>query len=214
MAESPKVPESASDPAPPATPPSDVPRRNILSSVAASIVGLLLGLFPFAAGAVVFLDPLLRRKEEEGGDEPEAPPGKWIRVATLDSLPADGTPAQFPVIDDLVDAWNRQPNQPVGAVYLSRVADGGKTTVEAFNAICPHAGCFVAYSEPADNYKCPCHNSSFALDGSKLETPGAVNPSPRPLDKLEIDQAKLDSDAEVWVKFVNYYPGKHEQVAK
>ncbi|MBW8885998.1 MAG: hypothetical protein JF612_14760, partial [Planctomycetia bacterium] len=94
------------------------PRRNVLAAVAATIIGALVGIVPFAAGLATFLDPLLRRKKvrSEGSREP-------VRVASLDTIPADGTPVQVPVIADLTDAWNREPNQPVGAVYLRR--EGG-----------------------------------------------------------------------------------------
>jgi Rieske Fe-S protein len=206
-------------------------RRNILTSIAALVVGAVLSLFPFAAGAMVFLDPVFRKKEEPGGD---SQPGKWLRITNVSAVPASGEPVQFPVIDDLVDAWNRQPNQPVGAVYLRRVTatagsgeSGGseaggsgtgsepKVEIEAFNAICPHAGCFVAFSDASQTYKCPCHNSSFNLDGSKIKnTDGTINPAPRPLDKLEVDQQRVESEGEIWVRFVNYLTGRHEQVAK
>jgi Rieske Fe-S protein len=126
-------------------------------------------------------------------------------VATIDALPSDGTPVQVPVIADLTDAWNCEPNQPVGAVYLRKV--GGKVT--CFNAICPHAGCFVAYSTDRNVFQCPCHTSSFQLDGAR----NLPSPSPRDMDALKIDEAKL-KEGEVWVQFVNYYPGKEHQEEK
>src|SRR5438105_5517985 len=86
------------------------PRRNILAAVAATIIGAFVGIVPFAAGLATFLDPLLRRKKSAGeGSRP------LTRVASLDALPADGTPIQVPVVADLTDAWNREPNQPIGA---------------------------------------------------------------------------------------------------
>lgn len=213
---------------PPAPSAGETGRRNVLTAFAAGAIGLVLALFPFAAGAMVFLDPVLRRKEEgeEGsgggsGTPDQATPGQWIRVTNVGAVPADGTPVQFAVISDLKDAWNLQPNQPIGAVYLRRhsgeeeeTSAGSAPKIEAFNAICPHAGCFVAYQEDTKTYLCPCHNSSFALDGDKIDKPGAFNPSPRPMDRLEVDEQRIASEGEVWVRFVNYYPGKHEQVPK
>jgi len=191
------------------SPPSsdETPRRNVLWSIAAIVVGAVATLPPLAAGMMVFLNPLLRKDDASNEDEGESEsPGKWLRVTSIDSIPENGLPAQFPVLTDLVDAWNRSANQPIGAVYLRREADG----VQAFSAVCPHAGCFVAYAPTSNQYECPCHNSAFALDGAKVDMGGKANPSPRPLDELE---TKTDGD-EVWVKFVNYYPAKHEQVAK
>lgn len=181
--------------------PATAPRRNVVAAVAAAIIGGFVGLVPFAAGVATFLDPLLRRKKAAGGDD--ARPS--IRVASLDALPADGTPVQVPVIDDLTDAWNREPNQPIGAVYLSR--HGGQ--VSCFNAICPHAGCFVGYSAERKVYQCPCHTSSFQLDGERI----MPSPSPRNMDALTVDPEKLKA-GEIWVQFVNYYPGKEHREEK
>ncbi len=181
--------------------PATAPRRSILAAVAAMIIGGFVGIVPFAAGLATFLDPLLRRKKASGEADSHPP----IRVASLDALPADGTPVQVPVIADLTDAWNREPNQPIGAVYLRR--DGDK--VECFNAICPHAGCFVGYSADRKVFQCPCHTSSFKLDGERI----MPSPSPRDMDSLAVDPAKLKS-GEVWVQFVNYYPGKEHREEK
>jgi len=183
---------------------SGEPRRAFLgTSIAAGAIGAALALFPLGSGALVLLDPLRKRKaggESEGGEG-----GAFLRIATLDSLPADGTPVQVPVISDLTDAWNREPNQPIGAVYLSRSGD----EVKCFNAICPHAGCFVGYSAERKIYQCPCHTSSFKLDGSII----APSPSPRDMDELEVDSERLKT-GEVWIRFVNFLSGKHDRVAK
>src|SRR6185436_8802440 len=117
--------------------------------------------------------------------------------------PADGLPRKFPVIAAKVDAWNRFEAAPIGAVYLRRTADG---KVEAFNAACPHAGCFVDFSESKKCFQCPCHDSSFALDG-KIANPGS--PSPRALDSLTV---KVDDDGAVWVTFQNFQAGRADKV--
>lgn len=192
---------SASTATPSASDSATAPRRNVVAAVAAATIGGFVGLVPFAAGVATFLDPLLRRKKA-GGEEGAKPS---IRVASLDALPADGTPVQVPVIDDLTDAWNREPNQPIGAVYLRREGD----KVSCFNAICPHAGCFVGYSAERKVFQCPCHTSSFQLDGERI----LPSPSPRDMDSLVVDPEKL-KDGEVWVQFVNYYPAKEHREEK
>jgi menaquinol-cytochrome c reductase iron-sulfur subunit len=193
----------------PASPPSPTtagpPRRNLLAAIAAVIVGGLASLLPLGAGALVFLDPILRRKKS-GGAAAEEGGRPYRRVASVEALFADGTPVQVPVIADLTDAWSREPNQPIGAVYLRKLADG---KVACFNAICPHAGCFVAYSGERKVFQCPCHTSSFELDGQRI----MPSPSPRDMDGLTVDEVKL-KDGEVWVQFVNYYPGHEEREAK
>jgi menaquinol-cytochrome c reductase iron-sulfur subunit len=197
----PSSPHSGSGPLPPASV-TETPRRSVLTAVSAVIIGGIVGLVPLAAGLATFLDPLLRRKSKAEGKEGEH---NLRRVASLGALPTDGTPVQVPVIADLTDAWNREPNQPIGAVYLRR--EGDKVT--CFNAICPHAGCFVAYAADRKVFQCPCHTSSFQLDGQRI----MPSPSPRNMDDLTVDEEKLKA-GEVWVDFVNYYPGKEDREVK
>ena len=174
-------------------------RQFLTNSLAATAVGSVIALFPLGAGALILIDPL-RKKTSGGGERP------YVRVASLDMLPADGTPVQVPVLADLTDAWNRESNQPIGAVYLMRTGE----EVRCFNAICPHAGCFVGYDATDKIFECPCHTSAFKLDGSIIEP----SPSPRAMDELKVDQEHLKQTGEVKVQFVNYLSGKHEQVAK
>src|SRR4029453_18948312 len=111
-----------------------------------------------------------------------------------------------PFMADLTDPGSRQPTQPIGAVYLRKLADG---QVACFNAICPHAGCFVGFAADRKVFQCPCHTSSFQLDGQRI----LPSPSPRNMDDLAVDAEKLKT-GEVWVQFVNYYPGHEEREAK
>jgi menaquinol-cytochrome c reductase iron-sulfur subunit len=175
------------------TAPVDSQRRGFLVKSGAVVLGALAGLVPVLSGLIVFLDPLRRR----GGSD------ALVRVTTLDSLPDDGIPRQFPVIAERVDAWNRS-LEPVGAVYLRRQA--GQEQPECWTATCPHAGCFVDFDETSKTFKCPCHNSSFQIDGKIIHP----SPSPRAMDTLE---CKLHGQ-EVLVRFENFYTGKTEKVAK
>jgi Rieske Fe-S protein len=171
--------------------------------VASIAVGSVLLLGPFLAGLVSFLDPLLRRNQlpaafDRGGRGKEG----FYRVAVLDALTAGGPPQRFPVVANALDAWNILPEQPVGAVYIQRT---GEDTVRVFNATCPHAGCSVA--SDGNGFHCPCHNSSFDLDGSKRQSAaGSENPSPRTLDSLEVDPEML-AQGEIWVEYKNFFTG-------
>ncbi len=147
---------------------------------------------PTIAGLCVAFDPLAR-KSEAGGP---------VRVATLNALPEDGTPVKFSVLATKTDVWNRTPNVPVGAVYLQRLKDN---TVRAFNAVCPHAGCFVNFRPNEGHFHCPCHDSSFGKDGKILDP---KSPSARPLDDLSVELR----DGEIWVKFQNFRAGTREKI--
>lgn len=70
-----------------------------------------------------------------------------------------------------------------GRFYLVRLHDGG------FLAIyrrCTHLGCAVPYDPASGQFTCPCHGSSFTMEGDVLN-----QPAPRPLDlfPLAIDEA-------------------------
>jgi Rieske Fe-S protein len=167
-------------------------RRDFLSKCCAGAIGTVLGLVPLAAGVGFFLDPL-RRKSSAGG---------FLRLTTLEALPDDGVPRKFPVVANRIDAWNKFTQIPIGAVYLRRTSDG---KLQAFNVVCPHAGCFVDYLSDRGSYLCPCHNSSFTLAG-KIANP--ASPAPRGLDSLEVE---LRNQNEVWVKFQNFQAGQAEK---
>jgi menaquinol-cytochrome c reductase iron-sulfur subunit len=80
--------------------------------------------------------------------------------------------------------------------------------VKALNTTCPHAGCFVNFDAQVDEFKCPCHNSFFKLDGAIIEP----SPSPRAMDSLEV---KVDPDTKiVSVKYQNFYTGIADKKVK
>lgn len=59
------------------------------------------------------------------------------------------------------------------AVYFRKNDD----QVEAISPVCPHAGCLVVIAD--QEFRCPCHKSSFDSDGLQRQ-----GPSPRRLDRL------------------------------
>jgi menaquinol-cytochrome c reductase iron-sulfur subunit len=180
-------------------------RRGFVAKTAAVLIGGLISLFPVAAGVFTFANPLRRRtKEAHDGSEQ---PGRLLRVATLAAVPDDGLPRQFPVIADRQDAWTRYPDEAIGAVYLRR--QPGSNEVEAFNATCPHLGCFVGFNQERNKYQCPCHKSAFSIDG---ET--EYGPSPRNLDRLDTELKPADNPQEIWVRYVDYITGVGAQIPK
>ncbi len=172
--------------------PSQAGRRDFFKKVAAGAIGSLLGLVPLGAGLTVFLDPLRRKVSNLGA----------VLVTSLDALPDDGVPRKFPVLATRVDAWNKSSQVPIGAVYLRRTSDG---QVQAWNVVCPHAGCFVDFLPERGYYLCPCHNSTFTVTGKIRDR---VSPAARGLDALEVE---VRGGKEVWVKFQNFQAGRAEK---
>lgn len=170
-------------------------RRGFLKAAAAVLLGAGALLAAPVAGLRVWLAPLRGRSTEATG--------RWVRVASLSVLPENGDPQRFPVVTDQVNAWTRTPAVPVGAVFLRRMEDA---RIQAFNVVCPHAGCLVDHPPGTEHFFCPCHNSTFALDG-QINDPRS--PSPRGLDPLE---AEVREAGEVWVRFQDFRIGVKERV--
>lgn len=172
--------------------PSQPDRRNYLTKAAAIAVSGLIAVVAPVAGLFTFLDPLRRKSEAR----------KMVRVTSLGALPADGEPRKMPVLDTLIDAWNRTEDVPVGSVYVQKLGD---ESVRVLNSSCPHLGCSVGYLPAKHGYFCPCHKSSFKIDGSLADT---KSPAPRGMDQLEAEVR----DGEVWVKFQNFRKGTAEKI--
>jgi menaquinol-cytochrome c reductase iron-sulfur subunit len=177
--------------------PSDEPpkpdRRDFLAKAAAVGIGAATTTVPLLAGLATILDPL-RRNAGFGGP---------VFVTTLGALPDDGEPRRFQIIANRSDVWNKYPNTPIGAVFLRRM---GESKVAALNVACPHAGCSVEFKEDSNSYLCPCHDSTFKLDGTLANE---SSPSPRGMDLLEVE---VRHGAEVWVKFQNFEVGKAKKI--
>ncbi|MGH9650633.1 MAG: Rieske 2Fe-2S domain-containing protein, partial [Terriglobales bacterium] len=172
-------------------------RRDFLKKACSVCIGGAIGAVPVAAGMAVYLDPLKRKGAGS----------LLVRVGSLDSLPADGTPTLFPVIATRTDAWTKM-TAPVGAVYVRRV---NEKTLQVFNATCPHAGCAVEFqmekegSDKKAGYHCPCHDSDFTLEGKRSEE----SPAARDLDSLDYEIRK---GGQVWVNFENFQTGHKEKL--
>ncbi|MCA0375527.1 MAG: Rieske 2Fe-2S domain-containing protein [Gemmatimonadetes bacterium] len=182
---------------PPASAPSassapSANRRNFVSKAAALVVGGLISVVAPVAGLFTLLDPLRRKGDTRG----------MVRITSLAALPDSGEPRKFPVLDTLVDAWNRTENVPVGSVYIQKT---GENTVRVLNSVCPHLGCSVGWNAANHGYFCPCHKSAFAVDGSIADP---KSPSPRAMDALEAEVR----NGEVWVRFQNFRKGSPDKV--
>ncbi|MEQ8212103.1 MAG: Rieske (2Fe-2S) protein [Lacipirellulaceae bacterium] len=175
------------------------------TAIAAILAGAAAVLTPIAAGVASFLTPLFKKKESPK-----------VRVALLSQVPEDGVPRSFPVITDRQDAWTGYEASKVGAVFLVR--NSGEKVPTAFTAKCPHAGCQIGYTPGDTAFKCPCHTSSFNLDGSRVR--GDKEVSPRDMDSLPVElkdiaikseTGDVNEATEVYVEFIDYQTGHAEK---
>jgi menaquinol-cytochrome c reductase iron-sulfur subunit len=183
-----QAPEGAPDPA----------RRSTLAWFTLGLSGLVGALM--AAGPIgLLLDPVLRtgRRRASSG---------WRPVGPVDRFAIGGPPTRVVITEDTVDGWLSRPNTPVGPVLVQRQKDDG---FRVFSGVCPHLGCSVGMGAGEMAFLCPCHRSTFAADGSRVEpSDGSTNPAPRALDAL---QWRVDS-GQLLVKWVRYRPGTELQV--
>jgi menaquinol-cytochrome c reductase iron-sulfur subunit len=173
-------------------------RRCFLGKSAALVCGAAALAVPTATGVVAFLNPL--RQKSQGGE--------FMRLASLDAIPDDGSPLKVSVIADRTDAWTRFPKEAIGAVFIAREAGQPKDKLTAFQVICPHAGCSITFDASAKKYFCPCHSASFDLAGVRTD---ATSPSPRNMDTLQVE---IRNKNEVWVKFETFQIGTERKVAQ
>ncbi len=183
--------------------PDSTERRSFFTRLSAISLGTIVAAFPFAAGWGVVISPWKRGSGQNGEKSDD-----FVRICSLDSLPANGTPQAFPVMTDTVDAWTRTTNQRVGEVYLSRNQANVKPEVLAFTATCPHLGCAVEFDDTKSEYACPCHVSGFAKDGEKL-----FGPSLRGLDPLDVEIRGEAGSQEVWVRYQRFRAGIAERIS-
>lgn len=161
-------------------------------------LGLLVGVGSLVGGAVLAVpgvaylaDPWIRRAKGRRG---------WRVLGDLGRVRSDA-PIAVDVVGDEVDAWTRSPARRLGTVWLRR-SRGGE--VIALSAECPHFGCKIGFDARAKHFACPCHKSSFDLDGKVLS-----GPSPRPMDTLEARAAAGKVEVR-FVRFRNQVPDKTE----
>jgi menaquinol-cytochrome c reductase iron-sulfur subunit len=181
---------------------TEVSRRNFMSEALAFCVGSVLLVVPLAGGLALFLDPLFRRRRDSSSGNARRDADGFLRVATLSAIPDNGRPQIFTVYDDIVDAWNKFADQPIGRVFLRKLGNGNVT---AFNVRCPHLGCAVDYRSSHNDYFCPCHMSAFSLDGQREnEIP------PRGMDALDVT---IKNGTEVWVRYQVFKAGTPQKIA-
>lgn len=191
--------ESPSSLEPQTSPPSAEPSRRSLFRLGSALLGGFIALVLLVPGAGYLLNPLLPRKKKAAGDSPgDASDGEFQALpVTLDDL-AVGVPREFPIVIKRQDAWVTYPPEPVGTVWLVRQPEGSRAPVLAFTSECPHLGCAIALAADGKGFFCPCHTSSFALDGERLN-----KVPPRGMDPLEI-RLPVSSAEPIRVKYERF----------
>ena len=124
-------------------------------------LGVLFGVCASIGGAAFrFLRPRL-----------SAPSDQWLDVASVSELTGP-QPIAKKVLAEQVSGWvitNQEHN-----VFVLPAKNN-----QVLSPICPHEGCEVSWEQALNRFACPCHQSFFAADGSRIS-----GPTPRGLDPL------------------------------
>jgi menaquinol-cytochrome c reductase iron-sulfur subunit len=132
----------------------------------------LIGLALAAPAAIYLLFPPKVRKEAE-----------WVETADLSTIPA-GAPTEISFVRKRVDGWKVTTEK--ATAWVVKKPDN---EVVAFAPQCTHLGCAYHWDDSSHIFLCPCHTSSFSIDGQVLG-----GPAPRPLDRYmtKIQDGKLE----------------------
>jgi menaquinol-cytochrome c reductase iron-sulfur subunit len=148
------------------------PRRSFLAGmlvIGTSTIGALLAI-PLARFT---LDPLWRTTSEV----------LWSDAGPANDFAAIGAPVKVQITIEQRDGWRKVLSEK--AVYVLKAPDGRPRVL---SAVCPHLGCSIAWNDDKKQFVCPCHNGTFAADGTFVS-----GPPPRGMDELDasIEQGRL-----------------------
>ena len=129
-----------------------------MTAAAAAVVAV--GLAVPLLGSLV--SPAFMRRRQE-----------WVDIGPIDALSA-GRPTQLDHVTTVRDGWLEAKSEK--AVWAVKQSQGD---IKVFSPICTHLGCGYRWDETERKFLCPCHGSSYDINGLVLG-----GPAPRPLDVL------------------------------
>ena len=164
--------------------PGAVPRREVLSKGA--LTGIVAGTFVVASGLVAALGRLAggstatsqssNTLSTGGVTTPTTTvpgPSTTVGSGTTTTAPAPSGTALGPATSVPVGGSAAFTDPATGdpGLVIQQTADD----FVAFDAVCPHAGCTVAYQSSAKIIACPCHGSEFNARTGAVERGPATN---------------------------------------
>jgi len=116
-------------------------------------LGVVAGVFASIGGAAFrFLRPRLAAASD-----------RWLDVANVSEL-SGPQPITRKVVAQHIAGWAVTTEEHNVFVLP---ANGN----QVLSAVCPHEGCEVAWQQNTNRFACPCHESYFAADGSRISGP-------------------------------------------
>lgn len=163
---------------------SNPTRRKFLSLIPLGIAtGILASL---GSAAFRFLRPRISSEFNEN----------WIDVSAVSDLSGE-EPLAKKISTERVTGWAVSSEQHQVFVLPRQN--------QILSAMCPHEGCEVAWDKQTKRFSCPCHESYFGPDGSRLS-----GPARRGLDQLP---ARVQ-DGKLQVQYQSFENNATEQIKR
>src|SRR5579863_4725577 len=143
----------------PTAAPESTRRRFYLQAIYA-LWGAIGAALAVPAFVYLFFPPKVNREAE------------WVDAADLSKIPPNA-PEEVAFRRNRVDGWKISSEKATAWVVKS-----SDNRVVAYAPQCTHLGCAYHWDERNHHFSCPCHTSTFGIDGNVLS-----GPAPRPLDR-------------------------------
>lgn len=138
-------------------------RRTFYSAIIYGLWAVIGAALALPASVYLLLPPRARKQ------------GEWVEAGDLTRL-KPGAPEELVFRRNRQDGWKITSEKT--SAWVVKAADG---QVTAYAPQCTHLGCAYRWDEQRRYFLCPCHTSTFALDGKVT-----AGPAPRPLDRYEV----------------------------
>jgi menaquinol-cytochrome c reductase iron-sulfur subunit len=138
-------------------------RRGFVNAVIYALGAAMGAALAIPAVRYLFLPPKTRKQQA------------WVEAGDISNLAVD-VPQEMTFRRIHADGWKIYSEK--GAAWVVKTADD---KILAYSPACTHLGCAYHWDAANSDFLCPCHGSTFALDGKVLS-----GPAPRPLDQYEI----------------------------
>jgi menaquinol-cytochrome c reductase iron-sulfur subunit len=138
-------------------------RRNFSVAALHGMLATILAALGLPTVAYLLVPSRIQRKDDfvEAGDVTQLVPGVPLEVAFRRNR-VDG----WRVVSEKSTAW---------------VVKFPNSNVVAYAPQCTHLGCAYHWDQRKTQFICPCHNSTFSVDGRVQD-----GPAPRPLDRFQV----------------------------
>lgn len=158
--------------------PNRLERRDFVKVVVAAL-GTIMGAFIALPAISYILSPALAVQKKEA----------WIPLGPLDSFPIN-LPTLVSFTRSTINGWEKTVNS--FGVYVIR---HDEVNLQALSNMCTHLSCRVTWKEDTGEYRCPCHDGFFTINGEVVS-----GPPPAPLYEYE-------SKVEDGVLFIHFTEG-------